>query len=210
MLLDILFPPKCSFCGKLNKDFLCKKCELKLNYLKKDKIYKAINEPFEFHLYAFKYKHEIRSKMLSLKFSDKPEIASTFAKLLLNNKKICGFLKNYDIIIPVPMYRKKQILRGYNQASEIAKIVGNNLQIEYCEDVLFKVIETKMQSSLTAKDRKINVKNAYECRNMQKIEGKKIILFDDIYTTGSTARECCKTLKKAKIDEVSVLTFAKD
>ena len=208
MLIDLLFPPKCCFCNKISKDFLCKKCEKNLAYLQNNIIYKCKNEPFNYQLYAYRYQDEIRNKMISLKFFDKPEIANSFAKLLLNNKKICGFLKNYDIIIPVPMYCKKQILRGYNQSAQIAKIIGKTLNIEFCDNILVKTKNTKMQSSLNASERKINIKNAYECKNMKKIEEKKIILFDDIYTTGSTARECSKALNKADI--IAVLTFAKD
>ena len=210
MLLDILFPPKCCFCGKIEKKYLCKKCEIQLNKLKKDKIEKKKNDYFDYHLYGYEYKDEIRNQLLSLKFNDKPEISKTFANLLLNNKKICGFLKKYDIIIPVPMYRKKQILRGYNQSGEIAKIIGKNLNIEYCEDVLFKTSETKTQSNLNAKERKLNVKNAYMCKNMQKIKEKSVVLFDDIYTTGSTARECSKMLKIAGANTIAVFTLAND
>ena len=208
--LNILFPPKCIFCGKINKDSICKKCEIKINYLKKDKIKKMPNENFTYHIYAYDYKNEIREKMLDLKFQDKPETSEAFAKLLLKNEKICRFLKSYDIIIPVPMYIKKQKMRGYNQSSLIANKIAKHLNMQYAENVLIKTKQTEMQSRLDASQRQNNVKNAYECKNMQKIRNKKVILFDDIYTTGSTARECTKALKEADTKEIAVLTFAKD
>ncbi len=209
-ILDIIFPPKCGFCGKINKDYLCKKCEVKIKYLKRDSIKKVKNAFFKYHLYAYNYKNEIREKMLNYKFHDEPELAETFSKLMLKNEKICRFLKTYDIIIPVPMYRKKQILRGYNQADLIAKKVAKELNIEYIKDALIKTKQTKTQSSLSAKERQNNVKDAYTYNTKQKIKDKKIILFDDIYTTGSTAKECSRILKLSGAKEVSVLTFAKD
>ena len=206
-VLDIIFPHKCGFCERINKDYLCKKCELKLKYLKQDKIIKVKNFEFAYHLYGYLYKDEIRNKILEFKFRDRPELADTFVKLLLNNKKICRFLKSYDIIIPVPMYKKKMIMRGCNQTELIARELANLLNIEY-ENILIKQIDTKTQSSLDAMNRKNNVKGAYECKVLQKIIGKKVILFDDIYTTGCTAIECAKQLKVAK--EIAVLTIAKD
>ena len=161
-------------------------------------------------MYGYEYKDEIRNKLLDFKFGDKPELADTFAKLLLNNKKICGFLKNYDIIIPVPMYCKKKIMRGYNQTELIAEKVSKILHLDYGENVLKKVRNTKMQSTLDAKDRQNNVRSAYICQNMQKIFEKKVIVFDDIYTTGSTASECARQIQEAGAKEVMVLTIAKD
>ncbi|MBR6033264.1 MAG: ComF family protein [Clostridia bacterium] len=208
--LDIIFPPKCGFCGKINKDFICKKCENEIKYLKKDCIAKTNNVTYKYHLYAYKYENEIREKMLQFKFNDEPELAETFSKLIIKNEKICRFLETYDIIIPVPMHIKKQTIRGYNQADLIAKKIAKELHIEYAKDALIKIRKTKTQSSLNASQRKSNVKDAYDCKIKEKIKDKKVILFDDIYTTGSTVAECAKVLKQSGAKEISVFTFAKD
>lgn len=210
-VLNLLFPPKCGFCGNINSEYLCKKCEIKLQSLKATKeINKIENQEFTYHVYAFHYKEQVRSKIIDFKFNDKPELSDTFVKLLLNNKKICGFFKKYDIIIPVPMYPKKQIQRGYNQSELIAEKLAKKLSIDCAKDVLCKHKQTKMQSSLDKKSRESNVKDAYKCENKQKINAKRVVVFDDIYTTGSTARECSKVLKQAGAKEVAVLTLAKD
>ena len=208
-VLDIIFPPKCGFCKRINKDHLCKKCDLKIDYLKKDKIEKINNKDFSYLLYAYEYKDELRNKILDYKFGDKPELFETFVKVLLNNKKICRFLESYDIIVPVPMYRKKQTFRGYNQTELIAQKLAKELHLEYLP-ALVKCKNTETQSSLDAKDRRNNVKGAYECINVQKIFNKNVILFDDIYTTGSTAEECAKQIKKAGSTGIAVLVIAKD
>lgn len=210
-VLNLLFPPKCGFCGKINSDYLCKKCEIKLRKFKiKKEIQTSKNQEFSKHICAYNYKEEIRSKIIDYKFNDKPELSNTFVKLLLNNKKICGFLENYDIIIPVPMHPKKQIQRGYNQTELIAKKIAKELSIVYVKDVLYKQKHTETQSSLDKISRASNVKDAYSLKNMQKINGKRVVLFDDIYTTGSTAKECSKVLKQAGAKEIVVLTLAKD
>ena len=210
-VLNLLFPPKCGFCGKINSEYLCKKCELKLQNLKATKeINKIQNQEFTYHVYAYYYKEAIRNKIIDYKFNDMPELSNTFVKLLLNNEKICGFLKKYDIMIPVPMHPKKQTQRGYNQAELIAQKLAENLRIDFANDVLFKQRQTETQSSLDKKSRQRNVKDAYNCKKEQKINGKRVILFDDIYTTGSTVKECSKVLKQFGAKEVIVLTIAKD
>ena len=209
-ILDMLFPPKCGFCGKINKNFLCKKCEVSLNYIKKDMIRKVKNKNFSYHIYAYEYRNEIRDKILKFKFGDKPELADTFVELLLKNTKTYRFLESYDIIIPVPMQKKKKRERGYNQAALMARKIAKKTGIKYAEDVLIKVKHTEPQSTLNASKRKENIKNAYKCINIEKILNKRVILFDDIYTTGNTAKECCKMLKNAGAKEIAVYTFAKD
>ncbi len=211
MLLDILFPPKCCFCGKIEKKYLCKKCEIKLNKLKKDKIEKKKNDYFDYHLYGYEYKDEIRKQLLSLKFNDKPEISKTFANLLLNNKKICGFLKKYDIIIPVPIHKNRKLERGYNQSALFAKKISNNFKnLAYIDDALVKKINNKPQSTKNKDAREKNVIGAYFLKNTDKFKGKKVLLFDDIYTTGNTVNECCKILQQANPKCIDVITIAKD
>ena len=80
----------------------------------------------------FKYEEEIRDKIIEFKFKDKPYLSKTFAKIITKNEKICGNLKNYDIIIPVPMYKIKKAQRGYNQAELLAQNLSQIIKIE-CE-----------------------------------------------------------------------------
>ncbi len=133
----------------------------------------------------------------------------TFAKLILKNEKICRIIKSYDIICSVPIHRKRKNDRGYNQSELIAKEVAKNIkEIKYVK-LLKKIVNNKRQSMLKREERKQNVKNVYEIQNKQIIEDKKIILFDDIYTTGNTVDECSKILKENKAKEILVLTLAR-
>ena len=117
---------------------------------------------------------------------------------------------SYDIIIPVPIHKKRKHRRGYNQTELVAKEISHQLKIKMGKDVLIKNINTKAQSELSKKERNDNIKGAFKVQNLQKIIGKKILLIDDIYTTGSTANECRKILKLAGAKNIGILTIAKD
>lgn len=209
-LLKLIYPDVCAFCNKIQKESLCKKCEEKIKKYKKDIVIRSKNNYFEELISIFKYEGLIREKIIQYKFQDKSYIYNTFAKIILKNEKVCGLLKKYDIIIPVPIHRKRKLQRGYNQTQLIAKEIAKNIDIKLCDDVLVKSKNTIAQSKLNKNKRKQNIKNAFKVLNLEKIQGKNILLFDDIFTTGSTVNECSKILKKVGAKTVGVLTIAKD
>jgi len=209
-ILVFLFPNVCGICGKININSLCPKCNLKLENITKYKLIKYNNKYFNEHLYVFKYDGIIREKIIEYKFYEKSYLYKTFAKIILKNEKKYSFLRNYGIIIPVPIHKKRKVERGYNQSSLIAKELSNNLEIICIENILYKIVNNTMQSTLSQKQRSENVKNVYGIKNIEYIKNKNIILFDDIYTTGSTANECAKLLKQNGANKILVLTLAKD
>ena len=147
--------------------------------------------------------------MLDFKFYNKAFINEYFLEFLLKNKNICAFLKNFDLIIPVPMFKTKKLKRGYNQTELLGKNLSKKLGLEYLEDVLVKIKENRTQSLVLKNERKQNVKNVFKIKNPFYIKNKKIILVDDIYTTGATIDECTKLLKKSGVKEILVLVIAK-
>lgn len=200
-----------AFAEKYGKEGLCPKCNLKLKQISQCEIVKVENFCFDYHVYLFKYKNDIRNKIIDFKFNDKPYFAKTFIKFLIKNEKICGFLKKYDIIMPVPMYAKKKAIRGYNQAELLAKCLADEIgTIQYKNEILLKILDTKKQSTLNKKERSQNLIGAYKIQNAEIIQNKNIILVDDIFTTGNTANECSKMLKQAGANKICVLTIAKD
>lgn len=213
-ILQLIYPNVCGFCDTICKESLCEKCEehLKDTLLCKIDNYENDNSKyFSNHLYLFKYDSEIRQKILEYKFNDKAYLYKTFAKIIIKNRKICGFLEKCDIIIPVPIHKKRLNERGYNQSELISKEIVNNIKrIKLLTNVLIKVQNTKPQSTLNKEQRIENAKNAYAIKNSEKIKNKNIILVDDIYTTGSTANECSKLLKFAGAKEINIFTLAKD
>lgn len=209
-ILVFLYPDVCSICEKTDKNSLCIKCNEKLKNISKYRLILAKDKCFDEQLYVFRYEGIIREKIIQYKFYEKSYMYKTFAKIILNHEKKYRFLLNYDIIIPVPIHYKRKCERGYNQSSLIAKEISKELNIECIENVLYKKINNNRQSTLNQKQRIQNVKNVYGIKNIGKIKNKNIILFDDIYTTGSTLNECAKLLKQNGAKKILVLTLAKD
>lgn len=213
---ELLFPSTCLVCGKQKQDSLCAHCYQELN---KEAVFELKNVTddrfyFDYHIYAFYYQGRIKKLLTAFKFQEKSYLYSIFAKILVKNKKICGFLEKYDIIIPVPIHQKRKAQRGYNQSElickELVKRVKEKTQIQIETDCLIKIKHTKPQSSLNKQERMENVKDVYKLQNKEKIKDKKIILLDDIYTTGSTVNACAKLLKENGAECVLIVTIAKD
>ena len=202
----------CGICGKLDKNSLCNKCKIRLekNALNKIENYKNNSSFFDEHIYLFQYDGEIRDTILKYKFNEKSYIYRTFLEFIKNNEKICAQIKKYDIIMPVPISKKRFSARGYNQSSLIAKNFANMLNLEYTEKVLIKFKDNKPQSEMKQDTRKSNVKGVYKVINKEKIYKKTVLIIDDIFTTGNTVDECAKVLKENDAECVGVLTLAKD
>ena len=209
-ILEIIFPNVCGMCGRINKNNLCPECKIKLKEITKANIIKVKNKNFTYLAYLFKYDGIIREKILKYKFKDSAYLYKTFSEIIIKNKKMCGFIKKYDIIIPVPIHKKRYKERGYNQSELLAKEIAKILEIPMEKHVLIKELNNTPQSKLSKQERKNNAIGVYKTINNQKIINKKVILIDDIYTTGSTANECSKMLKQAGASEIAVLTIAKD
>lgn len=212
-MLELLYPPVCGICNKITNEYICQNCKKQIEKYSINKIINHKNNKqvyYDYQIQILKYEDIVREKILDYKFKEKTYMYKTLEKIILNNKKIYGFLKKYDIIIPVPMYKTKKWERGYNQTELIAKELAKDLNITYNSQILKKTKNTKKQSTLTKTERKQNIKNAFNITNINDLENKKVLLFDDIITTGSTLNECSKMLKKAGAQEVAILTIAVD
>ena len=219
-ILNLIYPPMCGICGKFNENFLCPKCQkileneavFGIDKYEKIKIEKNLQERkyFNEHLYIFEYEGIIRRIILKYKFEDKAYLYKTFVNFLLKNKNFFEFIKKYDTIIPVPNSRKRRAVRGYNQSELIVKEIANFTNLKEESDCLFKIKNVIEQSKLNKEERQKNIQGVYELRNKEKLYKKKILLVDDIYTTGSTVNECSKVLRGAKPKQIGIFTIAKD
>lgn len=213
-LLECIFLPSCGICEKLGEGYLCKKCGEKLEEYKLNLIEETTLKDFENikiqKFYIMEYRDIIRKEILQYKFNGKAYLYKMFCEIIVKNKKTCEFLKNYDIIIPVPVHKSRKRWRGYNQSELIAKELAKRLGLKTDPNVLIKIKNNHVQSKLNKKERMKNVKNVYKVINKEKINNKNIIIFDDIYTTGATINECIKELKSANANKIGVLILAKD
>ena len=200
-IISYIFPNVCGICGKICENSLCPSCSVKLKKIAKYEIESISNKNFSYLAYLFKYSGIIREKLIVYK---------TFSKIIIKNKKICRFIKSYDIIISVPIHKKRFRQRGYNQSELLAREISRNLEVPIEKEVLIKTKNNNAQSTLNKSERIKNTIDVYAIINSEKVKNKKVLLVDDIYTTGSTANECSRMLKQAGASEIAVLTIAKD
>ena len=210
--MNLIYPPKCGICGKICKESLCKKCEKKIesNVIWEIKENQNPYIYFEELISIFKYEGIIRDKIIDYKFNEKSYLYKTFTIFLLKNKKVFEKIQSYDTIIPVPISEKRKKTRGYNQSLLISREISKKTGIKLQEKNLIKIKNTIEQSKLDKEEREKNVQNVYQIKNEEILKNKKILLLDDIYTTGNTVNSCCKILKKAKPKKIGVIVIAKD
>lgn len=213
-ILDIIYPQTCGICGKVNKKSICRKCEISLE---KQAQFAIINEGQEIEnknfneiIYIFKYEGLIRKIIIDYKFNEKAYLNKTLVDFMIKNKKIFQKINNYDTIVPVPISKKRHKERGYNQSLLIAKEIAKKTNIQIDKDCLIKTKNIIEQSKLNREERNANIQNVYELKNKEILLNKKILLIDDIYTTGSTVNECSKILRQSNPKKIGILVLAKD
>lgn len=214
-ILDLIYPQVCGICGKQHKKALCNKCKIKIKKefkFQTDNYEEDLSKKFIEHNYFFKYENLIRSQILALKFKEKPYVYKTIAEILKNMQKSFENLKKYDIIVVVPVSKQRKRDRGYNQSELVAREISKIINAPIAKKILIKVKNTVPQSTLNKQQREENAKGVYEATNVTKLFNKKILIIDDIYTTGNTVNECANTLiqKGIKRTDIGILTIAKD
>lgn len=211
-ITNIIYPPVCGFCNEINHNYLCINCLRKINQSKISIIenYQIPNFYFKEHFYLFKYENEIRKQIINYKFNENSYLYKTFSQIFKQDLSFKKFISNYDCILSVPIHKKRFHTRGYNQSKLIAKDIANYFNKPYYDDVLFKTTNIVAQSTLNKEARQTNVLNAFTVQNSEKIINKKIILFDDIFTTGATTNECSKILIANGASLIGIVTIAKD
>ena len=147
------------------------------------------------------YTEPMRSAIMRYKFEDWSCCEDVFVHLMLEYIKNYPHLKDFDAVVPVPISRQRLRERGFNQSVPLSKAIAKYFDILHSENMLVKIRHTQRQSRLAAQQRAENVKDAYAARP-DLVKNKRIILVDDIYTTGITMNECAKTLKNAGAAEV--------
>ena len=193
----------------MNNQFLCKKCEIKIDKIMNLTVDEYKEEIFQEHIYFFEYEGFIRDLIINYKFHEKTYLYKSFIKII-KNQKLMEILKSYDIIIPVPISKERKKQRGYNQSLLIASKLAEFYNKKLKTNCLIKTKNIIEQSKLNKDERAINIKNAYMLKNKQILTNKRILVVDDIYTTGNTVKECSQMIKKANPKSIGILTIAKD
>ena len=156
--------------------------------------------------FVFIYDEALKSIILRFKYADMTFAVPYFAKWMISAGK--DILDDADALIPVPIHRVRLIRRRYNQAALLAKKIAKEEKKEFIYNNLRRVRNTASQGEKSAKERRENVKGAFALCNPSAIAGKKIVIIDDVVTTGATVSECEKVLLAAGAAEVRVLSLA--
>ena len=207
-----------SFCYECLKqidfisDSLCKICgrpfTLDLSDLVSSCAKCMLNKPsFDSARALMKYDNKIAKKIIyNFKYNDKTFLAISLARLIYRNYK--DWMSDCDIVIAIPMYKLKRLFRGYNQAHILAVNIAKQINRPNIVNCLIKNRWTKSQTTLSKNKRLSNLAGSFSIKNAHLIEGKNILLVDDVVTTGSTVNLCSKLLKKYGAKSVKVVLIA--
>ncbi len=220
---ELLFPPRCPGCDEIltatdRKKSFCKSCLKNIKIVGNITCMKCgrplkdatteycstcakTTHIFDKGYATFQYFGPMKSAMYRLKYSNKRCYCRAFAKytaMLYRNE----FSKqNFDAIIPVPMYKKKEKARGYNQAAVIAKALSKEFDIPILSNNIHRIVDTKPMKGLNPLERKENIQNAFKLSE-NTIQLNKVLIVDDIYTTGSTMDAISAVLKQHKVASI--------
>ena len=193
--------------------FLCEDCQAILDISSSHQEFQTENLSDLY--YPLEYKNPLIKNLIK-RFKYEPfvkELAKDLASLIIAHFQLLDPPPNFGggdyVLVPVPLEKRKLKWRGFNQSEEIGKEISKFLNIPLINDILFKIKETPPQVELSEKEREENIKEVFIIRNREKILGKKILLVDDVYTTGSTMEECSQVLKKAGATEVIGIVIAR-
>lgn len=200
-LLAVLLPPKCVLCGTLlsrQETDLCHKCRVETRAFQNSR--KRI--PFVAHWTAlWYYERNVRSSLLRFKFQNRPSYAATYGAMLAM-KLTQDFPEGFDILTWIPVSGPRRYKRGYDQVELIADAVSHELGQEKVQ-TLKKIRDNPAQSTIVGlSQRKANVLNVYKPVDSSHFAGKRVLLLDDIITTGATASEAARVLLTAGAKEV--------
>lgn len=228
--LDLVYPPACSGCGVLlgSKASLCPHCWSTLAFIERP-FCEVLGTPFSHDLgpgilsadaianpppfnrlrSVALYDDLARSLVHSLKYRDRTDLAPMMAGWMLRAGE--GTVQAADLIVPVPLHRLRLVWRKFNQSAELARALGSLSGKPVLIDAVRRTKRTRRQIGLGPKAREENVRGAFSItpEGREALFGRRVVLADDVYTTGATVSAVTRALKRAGVVDVTVLTFAR-
>ncbi|VGO15932.1 hypothetical protein PDESU_04521 [Pontiella desulfatans] len=194
-------PPFCKLCGDpvagaVDHGFTCYSCT-------------AAKPSFDAARSATRYDGVVGEALRQLKYDKALWLAPDLAAVLRNCLLAEYPGRRFDLVVPVPLYHVRRRGRGYNQSAVLAKELGRRIGCPSMPGMLRRIQPTTTQTNLTAPQRLSNVKNAFESRRQKWLAGRRVLLVDDVMTTGATVDACAKALKQGGASSVHVLTVAR-
>ena len=196
-ITNILFPGEyiCLFCREnrsIFSKYICTSCMELIEVVNREVDLELPN--IEKTYYSLLYNKFIREKFHAFKFQGKSYLYKPFGEILIDTIKIKNIEEEIEAILFVPIHRRKEALRGYNQSELLGSYIAKKLDIPLLSNHLLKTRWTVDQNKLGKVERKNNLKDSFKAINIEDFKDKEILLVDDIITTGTTMEECGKVL----------------
>ncbi len=217
-LLDFVYPPTCLVCGEVveNGDPICRQCFSKIQpyneeealeelWISRHKINPVYLDGF---LAGFYFEPNLQNLLHLLKYQKERRLGTFFGRRLGKNLSLQMHEWAIDWVVPVPLHPRKNRKRGYNQSDLIAREVAAENGPALAKSVLKRTRNTPTNTGLSASERIRNVSGAFVVHSKFNFSGKRILLIDDVITTGSTLNACAEPLKKAGAAAVFALAVA--
>ncbi len=222
----VVYPPLCSYCNcvleidrNYDNSYLCNQC---LNVgrsgldLEKEIVSESMNFENKEFVYlkncfsALEYNNFYKVLLSNLKFGYNKNVANSFIKIIEPYlEKNRNYFSEFDIITSVPLHDLRKRYRGFNQSDLLSELICIILNKPYYNDVLIKTVNTLPQTTVEKHMRKKNVENVFGVNNHCDVKNKKILIIDDIFTSGNTIEECARTLMVQGAEAVSAFTLLK-
>lgn len=205
-ILDLFFPECCLVCTQRlmkHEEYLCAKCLGEFPFTnqidtKDNKLENIFAGRFPFKRIAslayFSKEGFLQPIIHELKYRNRSELGVYLGEMLGTKLMDSNFINDVDILVPVPIHRKRLEERGYNQSLEIIKGIVKNIPLPYNANNLIRLVNNPSQTGLTKSERWDNVENIFEIIDPSIFEDKHILLVDDVITTGSTLESCAKKI----------------
>ena len=218
--ISLIFPHICASCGKSlykNEHSICTHCAYhlpKTNYHldNENPIAKIFWGRINIHsagaFYNFGKGGKVQHLIHQLKYKGKKEIGVTLGKFYGYDLRKSASFKTIDTIIPVPLHSKKKKKRGYNQSEQFAQGLSESMKIPTDFNTLYRAMESETQTKKTRFNRWKNVETIFQLKDVKTLEGKHILLVDDVITTGATLEACANTLLQVPNVKISIATIA--
>ncbi|WP_346940224.1 phosphoribosyltransferase family protein [uncultured Clostridium sp.] len=198
---------KCIICEEYEEnDYICAKCKKNINIINIES--SIIHEDEEFKSYSLGfYGYELKKLILKLKYN-KSFLAGKILANYMNDFILKNLKDKVDILTFIPSSKSALKSRGFNQCEVLCKYISKSCEIPY-KELLYKASDSADQIGLDNIKRWENIKDSFIVKNKKYIEGKRVLIIDDVITSGATAFYAAKAIKKINADEVFILTVAK-
>ena len=209
-LISIFYPKRCPYCQEIiaHNKMCCEDCEKKAERcLDRTLVFENENGVKSHCFTPLLYNGTVKQAIWRFKFRGCRSYSEYFASEIVNGLNDVYYNYKFDVVTFVPMSKSRKLERGYNQAEVLAKEVGKDLGVK-CDKLLDKVKDNDSQHDLNAAQRAKNILGVYKVRDRSLVEDKMILICDDVFTTGSTLRECCKILYEAGAKSVECAAIA--